>query len=100
MTDPGETGVTSADGTSVAWVLLIERGLDEGSDLALFWHEGDAISAPRDHLAASSPPENLLTAAEVRDAIETVNQMVGNAEYIVLAPFPVVGFGRPELGSA
>lgn len=32
------------------WALLIERGVDEGSDLRLFWQRSDAEAAVQEHL--------------------------------------------------
>src|SRR5262245_32773330 len=73
------------------WVLLIERGLDAGSDLRLFWHEVDAIEAGREYLSESYPAEELATAADVLEAIEAENQIMSGEAYIVLAPYPVDG---------
>lgn len=33
------------------WALLIERGVDEGSDLRLFWQRSDAEAAAQEYLA-------------------------------------------------
>ena len=77
------------DGKPAVWVFLVERGLNDGSDLQLFWHEAAAIDAARAHLSASWPPEELATQADVLEAIEAANQLVGDEEYIVLAPFPI-----------
>jgi len=40
--DHGRVAI-AADDRSVVWMLLIERGLDAGSDVTLFWHTEDAI---------------------------------------------------------
>jgi hypothetical protein len=32
------------------WALLIERGIEDGSDLRLFWQQGDAEAAARGYL--------------------------------------------------
>jgi hypothetical protein len=88
----GQRGVvTTIGGTQAVWVFLIERGLDQGDDLALFWHEAEAIEAARAYLAPHWPPGELATADDVIDAIEAANQLVGDEEYIVLAAFPVAG---------
>lgn len=71
------------------WVFLIERGLDAGSDLQLFWEEADAIQAAREYLSRSGPDANLSTGDLVLEAIEAANQARGAEEYVVLAPFPV-----------
>jgi hypothetical protein len=83
--------VIRIEGLPAVWVLLIERGLNDGSDLELFWHEADAIEAARGHVLNSWPPEDLATKADVLEAIEAANQLVGDEEYIVLAPFPITG---------
>jgi hypothetical protein len=83
--------VIRIDGKPAVWVFLVERGLNDGSDLQLFWHEAAAIDAARAHLSASWPPEELATQADVLEAIEAANQLVGDEEYIVLAPFPIAG---------
>jgi len=81
------------DDDPVVWVFLVERGLDAGSDLRLFWHEAEAIEAARVHLSNSWPIEGLVTQDRVYEAIESVNQLEGDEEYIVLAEFPVTGHG-------
>ena len=83
--------VEGIGGEQAIWVLLVEHGLESGSDAALFWHESDAVDAARRYLAQAWPAEDLETAADVREAIEAANQLVGDEEYIVLAPFPVAG---------
>ncbi|MGH8924011.1 MAG: hypothetical protein ACRDWA_05120 [Acidimicrobiia bacterium] len=72
------------------WVLLVERGLDAGSDLQLFWRETDAVRAAWEYLSKSGPDANLST-GELDEAIEATNQTLGAEEYIVLASFPVMG---------
>jgi len=79
------------DDKRAVWVFLVERGLNDGSDLQLFWHEEAAIDAARSHLSRSWPIEELATKADVLEAIEAANQLVGDEEYIVLAPFPIAG---------
>ena len=79
------------DDDPVLWVLLVERGLDAGSDLRLFWHEAEAIETARGHLAGSWEIEGLVTSDQVYEVIEAVNQLAGNEEYVVLAEFQVTG---------
>ena len=79
------------EGRPAIWVLLVERGVSEGSDLLLFWHETDAIEAARDHLLGSWPADELATKADVLEAIEAANQLVGDEEYVTLSPFPIGG---------
>jgi hypothetical protein len=56
------------------WALLVERGLDAGSDLQLFWYEADAIEAARDHLAGSWHVEQLGSRDQVYEAIEATTR--------------------------
>lgn len=79
------------DDDPVVWVFLVERGLDAGSDLRLFWHEAEAIETARGHLSGSWPIEGLVTPDQAYEAIEAVNQMASNEEFVVLAQFPVTG---------
>ncbi len=71
------------------WVFLVERGVDAGSDIRLFKYEADAIATARGHLADSLPADDLVTRCDVYEAIEAVNQLPENEEFIVLALFPV-----------
>jgi hypothetical protein len=71
------------------WVFLVERALDVGSDLRLFWREADAVEAARTHLSATWPVQNPVTRAQVYEAIEQTNQLAGAEEYLVLGAFPV-----------
>lgn len=41
----------SVAGGAPVWALLIERGVDEGSDLRLFWQRSDAEAAAQEYLA-------------------------------------------------
>ena len=79
------------DDDAVVWVFLVERGLEAGSELRLFWHEAEAIEAARGHLSGSWPIEGLVTSDQVYEAIEAVSQLAGNEEYVVLAEFPITG---------
>lgn len=82
---------TRIDDRPAVWMLLIERGLDAGSDVSLFWHERDAIAAARSHLSRSWRPDELATTADVLEAIEAANQLVGQEEYVVLQMVPIAG---------
>lgn len=74
------------------WVFLVERGLDAGSDLRLFWNEAGAIGAAREHLSKTWPEADLTTGDRVYEAIEATNQTLAAEEYLVLAAFPVMGY--------
>lgn len=84
---------TRINGKVAVWVLLIERGLHAGSDLELFWQESAAVAAARAHLAQSGSwsAGDLAMDHDVYEAIEAANQLVGDDEFIVLAPFAVAG---------
>jgi len=77
-------------------MLLIERGLDAGSEVTLFWHAEDAIAAARQHLARSWPADQLATTADVLEAIEAANQLVGDEEYLVLQTASISGHQHYE----
>ena len=72
------------------WVLLIERGVDEGADLSLHWREPAALAAARRHLEQAWPPNELLS-TDVHEAIEMYNQLPGVAEHVLVAPFSIEG---------
>jgi hypothetical protein len=76
------------------WVLLVERGLDAGSDLQLYWNEAGAIRAAREYLSKAWPDTDLSTGDRVYEAIEEMNQAPAADEYLVLAAFPVTGDGK------
>ena len=82
---------TTVEGRQGVWVFLVERGLDQASDLTLFWHEDAAIEAARRYLSASWSPDELATDDDVREAIEAANQLIGDEEYVVLDAFPIHG---------
>ena len=81
------------DDDPVMWMFLVERGLEAGSDLRLFWREAEAIEAARGHLSGSWPIEGLVTQDRVYEMIEAINQVPGSDEYLVLAPISVKGDG-------
>lgn len=73
------------------WLFLVERAIDTGPALALFWHEADALAAARTHLQPHYGPGDLARDADVREAIEGSNQIVGREEYLTLERVPVAG---------
>lgn len=73
------------------WVFLVERGLEAGSDIHVFWKEIRAIDAARTHLANAWPDADLSSGDQVYEVIEVANQTPGSEEYVVLGPFPVMG---------
>jgi len=72
------------------WVLLVERGVEEGAELNLYWREPAATAAARRYLEQASPTDDPQP-AEVQEAIETYNQHPGVAEHVLLASFPIEG---------
>lgn len=72
------------------WVLLIERGVDEGADLSLYWREPAASAAARRHLEQAWPVNEMLS-TDVNEAIETYNLLPGVAEHVLMAPFSIEG---------
>ena len=54
------------------WVLLIERGIEEGSELRLFWQQDQAEAAARDYLAERWLNDSGLP-SDTDDAIEQYN---------------------------
>jgi len=78
-----------AYGRSV-WVLLVERGVEDGAELNLYWGETAAADAARRYLAQAWPIADAVP-ADVQDAIERYNRLPGVAEHVLLAPFPIEG---------
>ena len=72
------------------WVLLIERGIEDGSDLRLFWQRDQAEAAARDYLAEGwlndpgLPPDTY-------DAIEQHNGDPTAAERVFLGQVRIEG---------
>lgn len=77
-----------SDMTSV-WLFLVERGVESGSDLQLFWREADAAEAARQYLLTEFPELNDVSSDGVHEVIELANGQVGAEEFLVLVPFPV-----------
>jgi len=85
----GEMAATVEDRVAV-WVVLIERGVDEGAELSLHWRESAASLAARQYLERTWPMDNPLP-TEMQEAIEIYNQLSGVAEHVLLAPFSIEG---------
>ena len=77
--------------TTQVWLFMVERGVDSGSDIQVFWRGADAVEAARQYLSTAWPARHPLSSDDVDELIELANQHVGADEYVVLAPFPVVG---------
>lgn len=76
--------MTTSEVTGPVWACIIERDIDRGCEIELFWHESDAVEAARSYLADRWPREQLNAPADVREAIEAANQIVGKDEYLTL----------------
>lgn len=73
-----------------AWVFLVERAVEEGAEVALFWRRTTAEQAIAAHLAdrwplSTEPP------SDVDDAIEQYNQVPAVAEHVVLDVLEIHG---------
>jgi hypothetical protein len=82
-----------SDTTSV-WLFLVERGVESGSDLQLFWREADAAEAARQYLLTACPAWKAVRSDAVHEMVELANRQAGAEEFLVVAPFPVAG--RPD----
>ena len=74
---------------SLVWAFVIERGLDTGAELRLFWSRSDAQPAASEHLADVWADDGSLP-ADVDEAIE-LNQLLSGTEHIFVGQFPVEG---------
>lgn len=74
----------------LVWALLVERGLDDGADLRLFWNLTDAHMAAWEYLADVWAGDGPLP-ADVDEALEQYNELPGNAEHVFVGQFPVEG---------
>ena len=72
-----------------AWVLLIERSLETGADLSLYWHELDARRAAQVHMESDWPPEAGAMPSDVNAAIELFNDHHNGCEHIWLGSTPI-----------
>ncbi len=75
---------------SLAWVFLIERGLDVGAELRLFWNRADAQMAAREYLADVWAGDAPLS-ADVDEALEQYNELPHRAEHVFVGPLSVEG---------
>ncbi|MCP4966056.1 MAG: hypothetical protein GY926_12575, partial [bacterium] len=69
---------------------LVERGLDDGVELRLFWNRADAHAAVREYLAEDWVGDGL-PPADVDEVIEHCNKLPGNTEHVFVGPFPIEG---------
>ena len=72
-----------------AWVLLIERSLDTGADLSLYWQELDARRAARMYMESDWPLEAGAMPSDVYAAIEQFNAHHHGCEHIWLGSTPI-----------
>jgi hypothetical protein len=72
------------------WVFLVERGVEAGSELNLYWRELAATAAARRYVEEVWPKAGALP-TDVQAAIERYNQLPAVAEHVLLAPFPIEG---------
>lgn len=75
---------------TAVWVLLIERGVAEGSDVRLFWHQDAAGEAARSYVAAHWP-SGRHPPGEVEELIESYNGLTGVDEHVYLGAMEVQG---------
>lgn len=85
---PRTTG-NEADDRLRVWVLLIERPMDTGADLSLYWQEIDALRAARKHMEPDWPHEAGTMPSNVHDAIERFNAHHDGCEHLWLGPTPI-----------
>lgn len=85
---PYATG-DEADERLQVWVLLIERPLDTGADLSLYWHELDALRAARTHMESDWPQEAGTMPSNVPAAIELFNAHQDGCEHLWLGSTPI-----------
>lgn len=69
---------------------MIERDLDTGAELRLFWNRTDAHAAAIEHLADVWADDGSLP-ADVDEAIEQYNELLSGTERIFVGQFPVEG---------
>lgn len=81
---------TVADKQQRVWVLLVERGVQDGADLQMFRDEASAAQAARRYLRTVWPDGSENMPANVHDAIEQYNQSQAHGEeHILLSPWAV-----------
>ena len=72
-----------------AWVFLIERSLDTGADLSLYWQEIDARRAALAHMESDWPLEAGTMPGDVHAAIELFNAHRDGCEHVWLGSTPI-----------
>jgi hypothetical protein len=72
------------------WVFQVERGVEEGGELALFWRRTAVEEAVSAYLA-DRWPRLIELPSEVGDAIERYNRAPGVAEHVVVDLFEIRG---------
>ncbi len=75
---------------SLVWAFVIERGLDTGEELRLFWSRTDAQAAASERLADIWADDGSLP-ADVDEAIEQYNELLSGTEHTFVGQFPVEG---------
>jgi hypothetical protein len=86
-------------GASVrVWGLLIERSLDTGADLSLYWQELDARRTARRHMESDWPVEAGPMPNDVYAAIELFNSYRHGDEHIWLGASPIRATADEEPG--
>ncbi|HUP76811.1 MAG TPA: hypothetical protein VM282_27510 [Acidimicrobiales bacterium] len=72
-------------GRQVVWVVRAE------GDVALFWHESDALQAVHAHLARLWPHDHVPIPADTHAAVELYNHLDGVDDHVAFGPYPVAG---------
>src|SRR5437879_4457103 len=86
MMDTRRSNVTTiVGGRQAVWVFRA------GGDIAVFWHESDALQAVHAYLARSWPDDRVPTPTDTRAAVELYNHLDGVDEHVAFGPFPVAG---------
>lgn len=75
---------------SLVWAFVIERGLDTGAELRLFWSRTDAQAATSEHLADVWADDGSLP-ADVDEAIAQYNELLSGTEHTFVGQFPEEG---------
>ena len=100
LVDEGPDLSTSDAGEYLrVWGLLIERSLDVGADLSLYWQELDALRAARKHMEPDWPQEAGTMPSNVHAAIELFNAHHHGCEHLWLGPLPVTSVHADDTAS-
>lgn len=95
-----DAAADARSGASVqVWVLLIERSLDTGADLSLYWQELDARQAARRHMESDWPAEAGPMPNDVYAAIEQFNSHRNGYEHVWLEASPIRATAYEEPGN-